>query len=118
MDMQRAKLATAHGIHPEQTSFYNQLQAITREAALDLYTVTAFRHLHYLSDPNHSTSGLAIDDDLLLDIIWHGAYTIEDLEEKLMRGQINSDNLCRGGNDKQKLKILQVALVAWHRSTN
>ncbi len=61
------------------------------------YDVATFRFIHHLAfnlnAPDPSVAVLHIDDDLFLDVIWHGIYTIEKLEEKLERGEISATTL-------------------------
>jgi hypothetical protein len=111
LDLKRAEILLRDTQDPELGKLYEDLEVSAIRLNISRNSVRSFRDLQFLALPDKSTAGLVIDDDLYLDIIWQGAYTIDVLDRKLTNGDISESAF-----STEKFKKLKIAIQQWHQS--
>jgi hypothetical protein len=90
MDVYEANMKARISDNLELKPVYDQLDELADRLQLQKYSVQAFRDLHFLEYPASSVGGLPISNDLFLYVIRIGAYTIDELREKIDNREISS----------------------------
>lgn len=103
---------------PQLTAVYQQLDELASQLHLPRYSLKAFRDLHFLHYPETSVAALPISDALFLDVIWAGAYTIAQLEQKLESGEMTLAGFHYSGmgENGEGIERLTQALKEWRTS--
>ena len=93
MDEWHARMRADLDTEPRLKAILEQLDDQATRLQLPQYSVTTFRDLHYLKFPDTSVAGLSINDAEFLEVISAGVYTLDDLAEKLKKGEISSPQM-------------------------